>query len=1096
MKKTGFLLCTVMLLWTLSIYAQQQDRLLQTLKSELDYSFNELKKKDLPPYYINLRASDSYNATISSSFGVMRSSDEKRTRLLVPQIRLGSPELDNFKYNPMGAAVDRRTGAILGGSYLPLDDNAADAIRQAIWVDVLNRYDFACFMYEKTKTQAAVSVEDEDKAPCFSQSPVEKYYEEPIPAASASIDMAAWEKRLNEISAAFKANPNLEEGEAILIFNTLRTYFVNTEGSEIVQNRVTARLMLSASLKAEDGMNLSLTHDFFAYHPNDLPDNSVIIAAAKDMLQRLEKLEKAPVADPYTGPAILSGPASGVFFHEIFGHRLEGHRLKTGGQTFKKMVGEQVLPESFQVYSDPTLSNYAGTDLNGHYLYDDEGVKARRVNNVVNGVLTEFLMNRVPLDGFPASNGHGRTSNTGDPVSRQSNLIIETTQPRSEADLRKMLIEEAKEQGKEYGYYFKTVTSGFTYTGEGGSLNSFNVTPLEVYRVFVDGRPDQLVRGVDMIGTPLSMFSNIEAAGDKPSVFTGMCGAESGWVPVTTCSPTIYVNKIETQRRHQSRNLPPVLPAPEFVEKNGMDVDETIFAALKDEMDRNQKNLKLPDNKAPFYFSYIVNRYRSLNVSASLGGVLSAEYTPWKMNMAAQVMVGDYQRNDDVEYRGNAAAGKVPASGEYNLLRRSFWNSTDIMYRYALRSMTQKESYLESNPLSAEDAALADMQPVDAVEYIGNRNQPYEVNLPELEKMAADLSALFKNYPDLYNTVAVFTGKVVDIYRLTSEGVKLKFPKNTVTFSVQAQVRAADGSVITDSYNISAENPAGLPNYEELKQSVIKFAEEMLAKKERMSIEEYYSGPVLFEGEATTSLFGNNLFKRGYLYANRFLVNNPKRNVWGDRLNTRVIDPRLSIVNHTDWKEYEGKKLSGAYEVDAEGVIPEKETILIKNGELKNVLNGRIPARNALKSTGSMLFSNNSGDLLPQLGTGVVHITTSQGFKADKLRKVLLSAGKAKGLKYVYIVRRIAGANTALYKVDVKTGDETPMRVMSFKLPGIDKLEKLGGISAEEIVSKYSANGYSFSVIHPASVLVNDVEITKEAAKAVKEPALKYPLQR
>lgn len=181
MKKISFLLVMVSLLWMLPVRAQQQDKLLQTLKSELEYSFSELKKRELPPYYMNLRASDSYNVTISSNFGAMRSSNEKRTRLLVPQIRLGSPELDNFKYSTSGAMVNRRTGAVMGGSYLPLDDSAADAIRQAIWVDVLNRYDFACFMYEKTKTQAAVSVEDEDKSSCFSKSPVEKYYEEPIP---------------------------------------------------------------------------------------------------------------------------------------------------------------------------------------------------------------------------------------------------------------------------------------------------------------------------------------------------------------------------------------------------------------------------------------------------------------------------------------------------------------------------------------------------------------------------------------------------------------------------------------------------------------------------------------------------------------------------------------------------------------------------------------------------------------------------------------------------------------------------------------------------------------------------------------------------
>ena len=172
-------------------------------------------------------------------------------------------------------------------------------------------------------------------------------------------------------------------------------------------------------------------------------------------------------------------------------------------------------------------------------------------------------MSRTPLDGFPKSNAHGRTSGGGDPVSRQSNLVVETSTPYTEAELREMLKEEAKRQGKEYGYYFKNVTSGFTLTGEGGSLNSFNVTPLEVYRVYVDGRPDELVRGVDLIGTPLSMFSNIKAAGDTPSTFTGVCGAESGWVPVTASSPMIFCTKIETQRREKSKELPPILPAPD-----------------------------------------------------------------------------------------------------------------------------------------------------------------------------------------------------------------------------------------------------------------------------------------------------------------------------------------------------------------------------------------------------------------------------------------------------------------------------------------------------------------------------------------------------
>lgn len=551
----------LLLLFLPNVFGQQEDKLLQLLKQELVYSMKELQKQENPPYHMNFRVMDDRNVNIQSSFGAIMNSQEQRNRSLVPQIRVGNILLDNFKYNAMGTWPNRNGN--YPAVYLPLEDaGSEEGIRQAIWSEVLKRYNFATDNYEKAKTRSSVSVADEDKAPCFSDAPVEKYYEAPIPAEKQHLDIPAWEKRLNEISAVFKSSPLLQTGDASLSYRVLRTYFVNDEGTEIVQNRTYARIIISAMMKADDGMELPLNLSYFAYELKDLPSNEKLITDAKEMVKRLTLLREAPVVDPYTGPALLSGPASGVFFHEIFGHRIEGHRLKSGGQTFKKMVGEQVLPLDFQVYCDPTMREYANEELNGFYLYDDQGVKARRVNVVVDGILREFLMSRVPLDGFPHSNGHGRTSGGGDPVSRQSNLVVETKNPKPESELRKILIEEAKKQGKEYGYYFKEVTSGFTLTGEGGSLNSFNVTPLEVYRIYVDGRPDELVRGVDLIGTPLSMFSNIVCAGDQPSVFTGMCGAESGWVPVTASSPMIMVNKIETQRREKSRNIPPILPAP------------------------------------------------------------------------------------------------------------------------------------------------------------------------------------------------------------------------------------------------------------------------------------------------------------------------------------------------------------------------------------------------------------------------------------------------------------------------------------------------------------------------------------------------------
>lgn len=812
MIKSKFLLFLLLFCSPVAM-AREQDKLLQLLKSELTYSMNELKKQAQAPYYMNLRAMDDYTVNVTSSFGAIASSRETRMRTLVPQVRLGSLELDNFKYNSQGAAQDPRRGNV-SGVFLPLDDETTEGIREAIWRETLKRYKFAQQQLEVSKTKATVSVEDEDKAPCFSGVTAEKYYEAPLDGIDKIVDVAVWEKRLNEVSAVFKACPELQQGMANLTFQVYRTYLVSSEGAEVAQNRVSARVMLSASIKAADGMVLPLNMDYFAYNPDELPGIDRMVADAKEMTRRLLALRDAPVADPFTGPAILSGPASGVFFHEIFGHRLEGHRLKTGGQTFKKMVGERVLPVDFQVYCDPTLTRYAGTDLNGHYLYDDEGVRARRVNNVENGVLKEFLMSRVPLDGFPVSNGHGRTSGGGDPVARQSNLVIETAHPYTESELRQMLIEEAKKQGKEYGYYFNAVTSGFTYTGEGGSLNSFNVTPLEVYRVYVDGRPDELVRGVDMIGTPLSMFSNITAAGDQPAVFTGMCGAESGWVPVTACSPMIYVSQVETQRRTQSRDLPPVLPAPDVNTSTGGDGDEAIFGAMDEELRRNMVGLSLPGEAKPYYLSYVLTRYRQWQIAGSLGGIFYSTVTPWQSSGGVQVMLGNYQHNSDIQYMGQVAPVQLPAELDGYNIRRGFWETSDLMYRFSLQVMARKIAHLKSNPLPPAEAAVPDMQQLPAVTKMVERPRPFEVDLAALEGMVKELSVLFKDYKELFNSNVMLVAVEQDNYRLTSENVRLKFPLGLVGLTVSASVRTTDGSTVSDVLAISSlDNPADLPSH-------------------------------------------------------------------------------------------------------------------------------------------------------------------------------------------------------------------------------------------------------------------------------------------
>ncbi|HBG24998.1 MAG: hypothetical protein A2266_10425 [Bacteroidetes bacterium RIFOXYA12_FULL_40_10] len=558
--KLKFLLLPILAL--LSQQLSAQDKMLDFLKSELKSQMTTLQKGEYPPFYMNYRVLDNNTRIIRSSMGATVNTEEDKQILFVPQIRIGSPEFDNFHESQNGSPTNRFAGPPT--IFLPEDiQNGMSALQEIIKEEVNTRYRFAITSYERATAKKGVKVENEDKSPDFTNAKAEKYFEPAIKGDKANLDKEAWQKQLNKYSALFIDNKDVISANVTLTYRIWRKYFVSTEGSEIAENRTYTILSVRAATMADDGMELPLNKSYFAYFPDELPSPSQIEKDLKEISLKLSELKVAPLVQPYTGPALLSGSASGVFFHEIFGHRIEGQKMKSesDGQTFKNMVGESVLPASLSVYCDPTMKKFRGSSLNGYYIFDEQGVRGERVEVVKDGILKNFLMTRTGLDGFPKSNGHSRAEFEYDPTSRQSNLIVETNSYKTDAELRKILIEEAKKQGKEYGYFFKTVTGGFTQTGRAGA-NSFNVTPLEVYRIYVDGRKDELVRGVDMIGTPLSMFSNIEYAGGEFEIFTGTCGASSGNVPVTAISPTIFVNKVELQKKAKPTVTPALLPRP------------------------------------------------------------------------------------------------------------------------------------------------------------------------------------------------------------------------------------------------------------------------------------------------------------------------------------------------------------------------------------------------------------------------------------------------------------------------------------------------------------------------------------------------------
>ena len=544
---------TLVVLSLVAVCARAQPPLVKILSDELERNFSALKKADPAPYFLGYEVTDQEEDIILASRGSLDGQNHNHNRILDITIRAGSPEFDNY----------RRIGADRPRFTLPtriaLDDNP-ESIRKTIWLTTDRVYRGVAQRLIRIKADEKLRSAAADGSADFSAEQPQTFFSSPPALKFNSIE---WAARLRKVSAEMAKYPGAINSNVAVEAQRVMTTEVTSEGTRVETGRLFARLIITARGKSSDGMDLASLETFETGDPSTLPKDAQILEAVERAGKNLTDLLHAPPADPYVGPAILSGRAAGVFFHEIFGHRIEGHRQKdeTEGQTFTKSVGKPVLPSFLSVVFDPTLVEYNGVALNGTYAYDDEGVKARKVVAVDNGILKAFLMSRSPIAGFPNSNGHGRRSPGNEVVSRQSNLIVESTNKVSDAELRQMLIEEVKKQGKPYGLYFDQVTGGYTTTGSRG-LQAFTVIPLIVYRVYADGRPDELIRGADIVGTPLASFEKIVATSNKMEVFNGICGAESGSVPVSAVAPALLVSQIEIQRKERSRDLPPFLTRP------------------------------------------------------------------------------------------------------------------------------------------------------------------------------------------------------------------------------------------------------------------------------------------------------------------------------------------------------------------------------------------------------------------------------------------------------------------------------------------------------------------------------------------------------
>lgn len=529
------------------------DPVLDTLGAELDRAMTALAGHETPPYFLALELVALDGVDMSAEEGALQGYSPVHQRHLDVDLRIGGPQLDSSH-----ALRSGRDGPDRHGRVVPLGDDLS-LLQRTAWREIDLRFATARERWAKVQSDQQVLV---DEAPSPDLAPVTPA-SALLPEAHFALDLSTWEGILRRASAEMADSDVIHDGAVRLSAQAETRWFASSEGARLRHPSARYTLQVAADTVAADGAALHLARLWSAHSAEGLPDEAALIAEVAAIEALIAALRDAPEQEPYTGPAILTDRAAGVFFHEILGHRLEGHRLKqvSDAQTLRSMVGEQIMPPFLTLFDDPGLETYAGTDLNGHYAFDDQGVPAQRVTLVQDGVLQGFLESRSPSSEQVGSNGHGRRQPGYDAVTRQGNLIVEASESVSDTALRDELIELARAQGAPYALLIDSIQGGVTTTSR-GNPNAFSVDVLVAWRVYTDGRPDELVRGIDLIGTPLVTLSRIVRAGEVHEVFNGMCGAESGMVPVSAVSPALLISQVETQRKAKGQGMPPLLPPP------------------------------------------------------------------------------------------------------------------------------------------------------------------------------------------------------------------------------------------------------------------------------------------------------------------------------------------------------------------------------------------------------------------------------------------------------------------------------------------------------------------------------------------------------
>ncbi len=560
-----FAICICIILSLPAAYRSQnaspQDPVLRAMADELQRSVSELQFKDLEkPYFIQYNVLDQERYRASATFGALTASDVSRARILQAQVRVGDYEFDNSEF-VTGPGFQGAPPA--GVTTQTVIENDYDAIRHALWLAT----DAAYKQSVEQLARKLAFVQNKIRGDQISDFSKENAVTAVRGRRGLEVNKSRWEKQVREWSAIFKDFTQIQESNVVFEAQLTHRYLVNSEGTRTLQPSMLVFVEIDAGTEAPDGMRLRHWIPFNAGSFDQLPPAQEITKAIRQMATDLTALRSAPVLDAdYSGPVLFTGQASAEMFARVLVPNLSGQRLPLSDQQQPQTTRSElldrlnrpVLPRFLSVFDDPTTQRIGDQELLGHYSIDDQGVPARRVSLIEQGVLKNFLMSRRPAKDMPQSNGHGRSGLPGRETAQIGNLFIQSSEGKSYEDLKQQLIKMCREENLQYGILIRALdTDGRSPIG----------VPVLTYKVYVADGHEELIRGAFAQGIPIRSLRQIEAVGNDAFVVNRLSGSNELPTPTSIVAPSVLLEEIELKRPTGTQQRPALLTHP-FFNKN------------------------------------------------------------------------------------------------------------------------------------------------------------------------------------------------------------------------------------------------------------------------------------------------------------------------------------------------------------------------------------------------------------------------------------------------------------------------------------------------------------------------------------------------